>query len=181
MQPRDTGRTVRLSVLDRLMEDADEPAPGAGDGAAGPAGGARGRTTGTPWSRSVARLKASLLRDLEWLLNTRRTIEPAPASHPETQRSVHHFGLPDLTSMAAGSEDVRRRLLRQVEEAIELFEPRLARVRVLVAEDAPGGGREVRFVVEGLLQMDPEPERVSFETVLETSSGTFRLNGGTRA
>lgn len=165
MQPRDTGRTVRLSVLDRLLADADD-AP---------------ETAGTPWSRSAARHRASLLRDLEWLLNTRRTIEPAPASHPETQRSVHHFGLPDLTSLAAGSDDVRHRLLRQVEEAIQLFEPRLSRVRVTSGDDAPGGGRQLRFVVEGLLQMDPEPERVRFDTVLETASGTFRVDGGAGA
>ena len=164
MQPRDPERTVQLSVLDRLLED-DESA---------------GRA-GTPWSRSVARLKASLLRDLEWLLNTRQTIEPAGPSHPEVQRSVHHFGLPDLTSLSAGSHEVRRRLLREVEDAIQLFEPRLSRVRVVSAEDAPAGGREVRFVVEGLLQMDPEPERVTFDTVLEPASGTFRVNGGARA
>ena len=161
--PRDPERTVRQSVLDRLLDEDDA---GAG---------------GTPWSRSAARLKASLLRDLEWLLNTRQTIEPAGPAHPEVQRSVHHFGLPDLASLSAGSDAVRRRLLRQVEEAIQLFEPRLSRVRVTAAEDAPGGGRELRFTVEGVLQMDPEPERVAFDTVLETSSGTFRLNGGARA
>lgn len=164
MQPRDSERTVGQSVLDRLLED-DPSAPRAG----------------TPWARSVARLKASLLRDLEWLLNTRQTIEPATALHPEVQRSVYQFGLPDLTSSSAGSDAVRRRLMRQVEEAIQVFEPRLSRVRVVSAEDAPGGGREVRFVVEGLLQMEPEPERVTFDTVLETGSGTFRLNGGARA
>jgi type VI secretion system protein ImpF len=164
MQPRDPGRTAQQSVLDRLLED-DESAGSAG----------------TPWSRSVTRLKASLLRDLEWLLNTRRTIEPAGPGHPEVQRSAYHFGLPDLTSLGAGSHEVRRVLLRQVEEAIQLFEPRLSRVRVTSAEDAPGGGREVRFVVEGLLRMDPEPERVTFDTVLEPASGTFRVNGGARA
>lgn len=164
MPPRDPGRTAQQSVLDRLLEDDDSV----------------GRA-GTPWSRSVARLKASLLRDLEWLLNTRRTIEPAGPSHPETQRSLHHFGLPDLTSLSAGSHEVRRRLLREVEDAIQLFEPRLSRVRVASAEDAPGGGRELRFVVEGLLRMDPEPERVTFDTVLDSASGTFRVNGGARA
>jgi len=164
MPPRDPGRALQQSVLDRLLEEEDPP------GAAG-----------TPWSRSVARLKAALLRDLEWLLNTRQSIEPAPPSHPETQRSVHPFGLPDLTSLPAGSDEVRRRLLRQVEEAIQRFEPRLSRVRVTAAEGAAGGGREVRFTVEGLLRMDPEPERVAFDTVLETASGTFRVNGGARA
>jgi type VI secretion system protein ImpF len=162
MQPRDPQRTVRLSVLDRLLDGDD-------------AG------TGTPWTRSVARLKAALLRDLEWLLNTRQTIEPAGAAHPEVQGSVHHFGLPDLTSLAAGSHEVRGEVLRQVEEAIHRFEPRLSRVRVVAVDDAPGGGRELRFAVEGLLQMEPEPQRVTFDTVLEVASGTFQVNGGTRA
>lgn len=163
MQPPDPGRTVRLSVLDRLLGDDD-------------AGGA-----GTPWARSVARYRASVLRDLEWLLNTRQSADPAPPSHPGVQASVHQFGLPDLSSMAAGSHEVRRQLQRQVEEAIQRFEPRLSRVRVVSAEDASGGGRELRFVVEGLLQMEPEPERVAFDTVLEVSSGTFQVNGGARA
>lgn len=164
MQPRDPGRPVRLSVLDRLLGDDD---PGAGGG--------------TPRSRSMARLKESLQRDLEWLLNTRRTIEPAEASHPRVQGSVHHFGLPDLTSLAAGSDEVRRQLVRQVEEAIARFEPRLSRVRVTAASDAPGGGRELRFVVEALLKVEPEPERVTFDTLLEVASGTFQVNGGPRA
>lgn len=164
MQPRDPGRTVRLSVLDRLLEE-DQPAG----------------VAGTPWSRSVDRLKTSLLRDLEWLLNTRQTLEPAGPAHPEVQRSVYHFGLPDLTSLSAGSDAARRRLLRQVEDAIRVFEPRLSRVRVTAAEDAPAGGRDVRFVVEALLEMDPEPQRVTFDTVLEPASGTFRVNGGARA
>lgn len=158
MQPRDPDRTVRASVLDRLLDDE------AGAGQAG-----------TPWSRSVARLKASLLRDLEWLLNTRRTVASAPEWCPQVRRSVYHFGLSDLTSLSAGSEGARRRLQREVEEAVALFEPRLERVRVTAAE---GREREVRFVVEGVLRMEPEPERVVFDTVLETASGTFRVSGG---
>ena len=161
MQPHDPDRTVRLSVLDRLLEEE----PGAG-------------RAGTPWSRSVARLKASLLRDLEWLLNTRRAIDPAPEWCPELRRSVFTFGLADLSSLSAGSEAVRRRLQREVEEAVQTFEPRLTRVRVTVGDAAE---REVRFVVEGVLQMEPEPERVAFDTVLETASGTFRVSGGAHA
>lgn len=162
MQPPDPHRAVRLSVLDRLLDGDDAGA-------------------GTPWARSAARLQGALLRDLEWLLNTRRTVEPAGDAHPQVQGSVHHFGLPDLTSLAAGSQEVRHDVLRYVEEAIHRFEPRLSRVRVVAVDDAPGGGRELRFAVEGLLQMDPEPRRVTFDTVLEVASGTFQVNGGPRA
>ena len=158
MQPRDPQRTVRQSVLDRLMED---------DAEAGRAG--------TPWSRSVARLKASLRRDVEWLLNTRRTIEPLPEGAAELARSVHQFGLTDLSSLSADSGTSRRRLLREVEEAVALFEPRLSRVRVSPVESE---GHEVRFVVEGVLQVEPEPEREACDTVLETASGPFRVSGG---
>jgi type VI secretion system protein ImpF len=162
---RQIERTVRQSVIDRLIDEnpklkADPPAS---------------------WEASVAALRSAVLRDLEWLLNTRRIAEPAPDSYPETQRSVYHFGLPDLTSLSGESDLVRRRLLRQVEECIQLFEPRLASVRVSPVEVAEEGRRQIRFVIEALLRMEPNPERVAFDTVLEITSGTFRLSGGVHA
>ena len=38
--------------------------------------------------------------------------------------------------------------------------------------EKPAKGR-MKFVVEGLLRMEPNPERVMFDTVLETGSGKF--------
>lgn len=154
MPPRDPGHAVRLSVLDRLLGEDGPPAGG------------------TPWSRSVARHRASLLRDLEALLNTRRTIEPAPPELAQVRASVHHYGLPDLGSFSAADGQTREELAREVELAIQRFEPRLSRVRVTPAGD---GGPHLRFVVEGLLRMDPEPERVAIDTVLEVASGTFQV------
>src|SRR5690606_11335440 len=72
--------TIRLSVIDRLLQNG-EP-----------------EEANSTWVGSVDALKASLVRDLEWLLNTRRIAEPAPDSFPEVQRSVYHFGLPDVSS-----------------------------------------------------------------------------------
>jgi len=55
---------VTLSVLDRLIDQEPE------------------RKLEPPLTRSqsLRELKAALRRDLEWLLNTRRTIEEPPAS-----------------------------------------------------------------------------------------------------
>jgi type VI secretion system protein ImpF len=158
-------RTVRLSVLDRLQQ-------GDSSGASDPE---------TSWEESVKALKNAVLRDLDWLLNTRRIAEPAPDGYPETQRSVYHFGLPDITSLPWGSEVVHRRLLRQIEECIQRFEPRLTSVRVSPVEEKDGGHRHVRFMVEGLLRVEPNPERVAFDTVLEIASGTFRVAGAANA
>lgn len=129
------------------------------------------------WTASVRQLKASLRHDLEWLLNTRRIPTPAPEGFPELARSLFHFGFPDITSLGRDSKDVRVKLMRQVEETIELFEPRLAGVRVSLAESEDNGKRELRFLIEGLLRMEPNPEQVVFDTVLEISSGEYHVKG----
>jgi type VI secretion system protein ImpF len=146
-------RTVRLSVLDRLQDE-----PGAG-----------GMVS---WSESVHQLKLSILRDMEWLLNTRRIFEKAPALYAEVQRSVYHYGIPDVSSMSQNPETISVHLVRHLEEAIQLFEPRLMSVRVI---PTAAEGRAVRYTVEALLRMDPNPERIVFDTVLEPGRGEFQI------
>lgn len=153
------GRTARLSLLDRL--DAAPHAPR------------------TPWC-PAAQYRESVLRDVGELLNTRRTIHPAPATHAQVCRSVYHYGLPDLAALSAGSDEARRELQRQVEEAIQLFEPRLSSVRVTAAEGPDEGGRRLRFAVTGVLRMEGGTERVAFETVLDPDSGSFEVDQDAR-
>ena len=91
-------RTVRQTVIDRLIDFE----PGVGDAP-------------MTFNESVAALKASLLRDLDWLLNTRRIAEPAPADFREVQQSLYHYGIPDLTSMGGEKDVQERRLVRGIE------------------------------------------------------------------
>lgn len=154
-----TEPTVRLSVVDRLMQTGEWDAVDA------------------TWVGSVEALKQALVRDLEWLLNTRRIAEPAPDAYPEVQRSVYHFGLPDISSRSADSLDVQQALSRDIEESIRIFEPRLTDVRVTVRQSEEKGSRLARFVIEAMLRMEPNPERVVFDTVLETPTGKFFVRG----
>lgn len=133
------------------------------------------------WAQSVRELKRALRRDLEWLLNTRRIAEPPPEGFTELRRSGYIYGLPDITSLAAESMAARDWLRRQVEETVGLFEPRLAGVRVTVDTTEQNGRRELRFVIDGLLRMEPNPEQVVFDTVLEVTSATFEVRGGGEA
>ena len=128
-------------------------------------------------AQSVRLLKSSLRRDLEWLLNTRRTPEAVGREFHELEQSLYHYGLPDITSASSESTDTRHWLRRQVEETIRVFEPRLTDVHVSVEAVGDLARREVRFVVEALLQMEPSPEQVVFDTVLEISSATFEVKG----
>ena len=91
MAPQELERTVQRSVLDRLI-DTDP------DNASEPA---------LTWAQSVRELKHAVRRDLEWLLNTRRIVTPAPEGWAELPRSLYHYGLPDITSLAAASVSAR--------------------------------------------------------------------------
>lgn len=165
MSSRDLEPTVRQSVLDRLMDTT----PGL---AADPP---------VTWRESVDQLRASVMRDLEWLLNTRRIAEPAPAGFPEVQSSVYHFGLPDISSRSRDDPDSARVLLRQIEDCVRTFEPRLTAVQVSARDPEAETHHRIRFVIEALLRMDPDPERIVFDTVLEVTSGEFLVTGSADA
>jgi type VI secretion system protein ImpF len=154
-------RSVRPSVLDRLIDDRPKVASEAP----------------RSWTDSVRDLKIAVRRDLEWLLNTRRIADPAPESFEELTRSLYHYGFPDITSLGRDARDTRIRLLRQVEEALATHEPRLAGVRVTLAETDADNKRQLRFLIEGLLRMEPNPEQVVFDTVLEIGSGEYHVKG----
>lgn len=154
---KDPQRLVRRSVLDRLVQsEAGEP---------------------RSWTESVQVAKRAVLRDVEWLLNTRRIADPAPATLQELQRSVYHYGIPDVTSISADSMYARRELLRQVEDCIALFEPRLSHVRVSEPTAEGSAARHVRFVVEAVLKLESETEPIVFDTMLEPTSGRFSVTG----
>jgi len=154
--------TVTQTVLDRLI-DREPQAPG---------------DAPVTRAQSVRALKAALRRDLEWLLNTRRTPDAVDESYPELARSLYNYGLPDTTSMALESTRDRNRLSRAIEKIIEIFEPRLESVRVTLVEQASASlNKQLRFQVEGMLKMDPAPELISFDTVLSLTSGEYQVQG----
>jgi type VI secretion system protein ImpF len=160
MPKREAERTVQQSLLDRLIDQ--EPT--------------RSADALMTRAQSVTALKHALRRDIEWLLNTRRIAEPAPKEpFEELGKSLYQFGLPDFTGLSAEAPETRDRLRRQVEETVIVFEPRLSSVRVSLLESDTVGRRELRFLIEGLLNMDPMPEHVAFDTVLETVSGRFQI------
>jgi type VI secretion system protein ImpF len=129
-------------------------------------------------SQSVRLLRGSVRRDLEWLLNSRRIAEPPDEGLKELNKSVYTYGLPDLSTLAMASASDRNKLVRQVLTAINTFEPRLMNVRLVLVESPDAGKKDVRLRIEALLRMDPVPEPVSFDTVIELKSGSCRLTGG---
>ena len=134
-------------------------------------------TSADPKLTPERQLKASLRRDLEWLLNTRRIVVPPPESLVELNRSLYNFGLPDFSNYSLNSPKDRSKLVRALETTIAIFEPRLVDVKVTPMEMTGTSTRVMRFQIEGLLLMDPAPEQVSFDTVLQLISGEYQVKG----
>ena len=70
--------------------------------------------------------------------------------------------------------DEQEQLRQTVETAVRIFEPRLEAVEVFVDRVADGE-RSVRFRIEARLRVEPAPEPVVFDTMLQASSGEFRV------
>ena len=115
-------------------------------------------------------------RDVEALLNTRRTMVPAPDWCPELRRSVYDYGLVDTTGMPVGTKAGRDRLLATLQDAIERFEPRLGQPRIRLIDAQQVRAPQIRFVLEAVLVMDPGREDVVFDTVLQVASGEYDVH-----
>ena len=154
--------TITISALDRLIDLEPE------------------NRMENPLSRSqsVRLLKSAVRRDLEWLLNSRRIAEPPEEGLKELNKSVYMYGLPDLSALTMASMADRNKLVRQVVGAINMFEPRLTNVRLVLVETPDAGKKDVRLRIDAMLRMDPVPEPVSFDTVIELKSGNCHLAGG---
>jgi type VI secretion system protein ImpF len=125
----------------------------------------------------VRQFKTALRRDLEWLLNARRTITPVPEGSDQLARSVFTFGLPDITSMSKDSRESFEKLARMIQSAIDVFEPRLTDVTVQLREGNSKLLRDVHFVIDGILKLDPMPERVMFDT-RQDERGAMKVQEG---
>ncbi|MFN7939297.1 MAG: type VI secretion system baseplate subunit TssE [Bryobacteraceae bacterium] len=131
-------------------------------------------------AQSVRNLKAALRRDLEWLFNTRSNPD-TPMDMREVVQSVYNYGLPDYTHYVLTNPNDRMRLQKRLEIAISYFEPRLTGVTVRLLDTSYEAGKALRFHIDGLLKMDPAPELISFDTVLDLPTGEYQVKGDSSA
>lgn len=133
---------LQMSLLDRLAE-GDDSRP------------------------TLARIRQAVRRDLECLLNARRSWLPLERGGKELQTSVLGYGLPDFTVMDLGTEDGRQWLCDEVRDTINRFEPRLTRIQVTMRDNDAPLDRQLRLRIDAVLLVDPVPEPVSFDSDVE--------------
>jgi len=148
-----TETLVTQSILDRLMDVEDWP---------------------STRSQSTRFFREALKRDLEWLLNTRQPPVPAITGYPGAKASVINYGLPDISSLGLNSAADHRALRIAIETCLRNYEPRLMDVRVSL-QGSDTVDRRLRFHIEGNMKLDPAPEEIAFDTVLELTSGEYKV------
>lgn len=147
------------SVLDRLIDHEPDV------------------STEPQWQQAVKLndYRVCVLRDVEHLLNSRPPRPHLSASFHEASHSVLTYGLPDFTAVEIGSQEERESLRRAVEVIIENFEPRLREVHVELHPPANQFDRTLRMTVHALLWVQPEPQPITFDTLVQPSSGTCKV------
>lgn len=153
--------TITISVLDRLIDLEPENK-------------AENQLSRT---QSLRLLRTAVRRDLEWLLNSRRIADPPDENLKEVNKSAYVYGLPDLSTLTMATAADRNHLMRQILATINLFEPRLSNVRLVMVETEDPGKKDVRLRIEAMLRTDPVPEPISFDSVIELKSGNCHLSG----
>jgi type VI secretion system protein ImpF len=125
---------------------------------------------GVRMTLSVRELERNVLRDLEALLNTRRTIDTASLDeHPNARQSVLGYGLEDFSSSCVSGSNDRDRISRRLEAAIVTHEPRLKCVQVTI-DAKSSSAQQLRFSIKALLCVSPLQEPVDFDAVLNATT-----------
>jgi type VI secretion system protein ImpF len=149
---------TQTSILDRLIDSE----PG---------------VTHEPVQRRFAtinQVRDAVARDLENLLNTRKSIYPVPDVDGQVTASLFTYGVKDFISYSPRSPSVRQQIRLEIERVIVLFEPRLRNVSVRLDTSA-GNERTLRFRISALLVVDPVTAPVTFDTCFDINRGDYSI------
>jgi type VI secretion system protein ImpF len=127
---------------------------------------------------SFQRLKRSVVRDIEWLLNA-GCLETTQdlADYPQVKHSVLNYGIPDLTGTTASNVDATT-LERMLRQRILDFEPRLLPRSLKVRVTNKDEHNTIIIEIEGELWSQPLPERLYLKTILDLELGDFKVKMG---
>lgn len=149
--------TYSPSLLDKLLGDAAEG------------------TRGVLPRYSVERIKDSVARDVEHVLNSHASFSAEDLSaYPRAARSLLSLGLLDITPLSMASDRDRLRISHSIRTALMQHDRRLRDVEVSVRNDQRGQGR-LSFAIRAKLLLHPDTDTVVFDAVLHPGSQRYEV------
>jgi type VI secretion system protein ImpF len=158
MSTGSTKKTIRLSVLDRLIDNDPKVS----------------KEAPLDDNQALRIIQASVRRDLENLLNTRYRCVAWPPELKELDDSLINYGIPDFTASGLNAAQDSDILIKAIRLSISLFEPRLTDVQIERVQD-DYVDRTFRFRIEGTLLIEDKMLRVRFDSSLESETGQFAI------
>jgi len=124
-------------------------------------------------------LAASVARDLDWLLNTKRWLPDELEDLPEANRSILCYGLPDLSTFSWRNPGDATAIARLLEETIRRFEPRLRErsIKVTPLDGNDADDFRLRFRIDAVLEVEPVQVPVSFDTDIDFDASRVNVRG----
>ncbi|WP_225776129.1 type VI secretion system baseplate subunit TssE [Pseudomonas sp. Marseille-Q5115] len=147
------------SLLDRLLDDNPQLAG----------------ETASQRLCSLADYKASVVRDLEILVNTRQSLAADELKNfPQLTGTILEYGMPDFISKSVLDPQDRLVIQQQLERAISLGDRRFSSVKVqLLAQQA--SRRMLTFRVDAVLRLQDVSRQVSFDAVLQVNTQEYKV------
>lgn len=127
---------------------------------------------------NVASLRKSVMRDLEWLMNTTNLESVIELNaHPELSQSVINYGLPGLSGATTNAAK-REHIKKVIKRAIETYEPRILKKTLqinLIEEEDMINTHAIAFEIHGTLWGNPMPEVLFLRTELDLELGDVKV------
>jgi len=126
---------------------------------------------------SAKQLRASVVRDLSWLLNANnREVMGDMDKTPYIRESVINYGMPDLSGRIAIGMDIRQ-LEKILKRTILFFEPRIIKrsLQVKVLQTDEMDRTAISFDIEADLWSQPLPLHLYLKTELDLETGEVSL------
>ncbi|KPW73272.1 type VI secretion system baseplate subunit TssE [Pseudomonas amygdali] len=124
---------------------------------------------------SLADYKASIVRDLEILVNTRQSLVANELEgFANLSGTILDYGMPDFTSRSVLDPQDRLLIQRQLEKAISVGDRLFRSVKVqLLAQQT--GQRMLTFRVDAVLRLQDISRQVSFDAVLQVNTQEYKV------
>lgn len=158
-QFRQRDRTLARSVLDRLLDenpDVEIDPP-------------------ISLTEQINEMREVIRRDLEALLNTRRSPAGPPTIFKELQDTLVSYGVDGILSANLVTDASKLKLAAIMERRIAMFETRLSDVRVTVLKNRIDGERALRMRIQATFRLYEGMPPISFESKIDPSTQRFHL------
>ncbi|OUT62953.1 MAG: type VI secretion system lysozyme [Rhodopirellula sp. TMED11] len=127
---------------------------------------------------SIHKLRAAVLRDLAWLMNTTHIEAKTDLTpFPHVQASVINYGIPDMSGKTISGLEVNQ-FETVIRQSILNFEPRIIPHTLGVRgkkQSESYHGNSLTFEIEGEMWAKPFPERLFLRSELDLETGTVTI------